>query len=94
MAQEKAKRPQSAKSRTLPPDVTSLIAMFRTVHRELLQRGEHLKREHHDFRARRGFQTLFGQRAACWARIAELDPRVAEQLRLEFNLTFSQQEVA
>lgn len=93
MAPQKAKRPRSATRRTLPPDATSLVVMFHSVHRDLMRRGEHLKREPHDTHARRGFQTLFEQRAACWARLAEQNPGAADALRIEHNLTVTTPEV-
>jgi ribosomal protein S15P/S13E len=89
MAQERAKRPRSAERRTLPPDTKSLTDMIRSVHRHIHDRAAHLKSAVHDFHARRGFQTLFEQRAAAWGRLHELAPSQAEQLRLELGLVHS-----
>lgn len=86
MAHE-AKRPRSAKSRTLPPDVPSLEQMFRAVHRNLVARAEHLQRDPHDTHARRGFQTLFEQRAAAWQALAAIAPDLAVRLAAEFGCT-------
>ena len=71
---ERAKRPRSARDRTLPPDAASLEAMLRSVHRELVQRAEHCKKESHDTHARRGLQTLFEQRAGAWQALHALAP--------------------
>ncbi len=86
---DKAKRPQSAHARTLPPDARSLEQMIRSVHRQILDRGAHLQREWHDTHARRGFQTLLDQRAAAWQRLNELDSHLAEQIRRELDLICS-----
>lgn len=80
-----AKRPRSAKNRTLPPDVPSLEQMFRAVHRNLVARAEHLQRDPHDTHARRGFQTLCEQRAAAWQALAAVAPNHALQLAVEFG---------
>lgn len=81
-----AKRPRSAKSRTLPPDPVSLKAMFASLHRDFIGRAEHLKRTPSDYNARRGFQTLFEQRAACWAKLFELAPAVALRIAAHHDL--------
>jgi ribosomal protein S15P/S13E len=88
----KAKRPRSAERRTLPPDAKSLADMIRAVHRHVLNRVAHLKREAHDIHARRGLQTLFEQRAAAWAKLVELDPMRAEAVRHELDLIVSHPE--
>ena len=87
MGQERLKRPRSAKRRTLPPDATSLIAMIRALHRKLVQRGGHLQAESHDYRARRGFRDLHGQRAAAFQKLIELDVNQALSLAGELGIT-------
>lgn len=87
MAREKAKWPQSAHARTLPPDPASLEAMFQSVHRLVLDRIRHLIREPHDYHARRGLQTLYEQRAACWGKLFGVAPNAALRLAAEHRLT-------
>lgn len=86
MGQERLKRPRSAKRRTLPPDAASLVAMIKAVHRKLSERGEHLKREPHDYKARRGFRDLHAQRASAFARLIEIDSSKALSLAGELGL--------
>jgi len=81
-----AKRPRSARDRTLPPDPVSLEQMLRAVHRELVQRAVHCKAEPHDTHARRGFQTLFEQRAAAWCRLFDVASDRALVFAVEFGL--------
>ncbi len=83
---QKAKRPRSATRRTLPLDVASLVQMLRSVHALLVKRAKHLRDESHDTHARRGFQTLFEQRAACWAALSVQDPVTATNLARELGL--------
>lgn len=83
---KKAKRPRSAKYRTLPPDAASLEVMFRSVHRHLLERADHLKKESHDYHARRGLLSLYETRAAAWSRLLTVAPHAALRLASEFNL--------
>jgi ribosomal protein S15P/S13E len=85
MAQQKAKRPRSAKRRTLPPDSASLVVMIRTIHRQLRDRAEHLKNQPHDFFARRGFQILHDQRSAAWTALYALVPQQALALAAEIG---------
>ncbi|MDO8462957.1 MAG: hypothetical protein Q7S96_01635 [bacterium] len=87
---ERAKRPRSARDRTLPPDAASLEAMVRSVHRELLQRAEHCKVEPHDTHARRGLQTLFEQRAGAWQALHALAPDRAMLIARELRCIPSQ----
>lgn len=86
----KRRRPRSAEFRTLPPDAKSLEEMIRSVHKHVLDRAEHLKQNSHDVHARRGFQTLYEQRARAFTRLMEIDAHRCEQLRLELGLHFSQ----
>jgi ribosomal protein S15P/S13E len=85
MATTRAKRPRPVKSRTLPPDETSLISMIRTVHRDLAARAEHLEREPHDNRARRGVQVLHDQRSNAWNALNALNPGAALAVAAEIN---------
>lgn len=86
MVNKKTTRPRAARRRTLPPDATSLETMFRSVHADLIRRAEHLIVQAHDAHARRGLLALYEQRAACYARIAELAPAAALRLAAEFDL--------
>jgi len=85
MATTRAKRPRPVKRRTLPPDEASLITMIRTTHRGLAARAEHLKREPHDSRARRGVQVLHDQRSAAWLVLNALNPGAALAIAAEIN---------
>jgi len=83
---KRAKRPWPVKRRTLPPDETSLISMIRTIHRNLVARAKHLKRESHDSRARRGVQVLHDQRSNAWNALYAKNPGAALAIASELNL--------
>lgn len=90
-AQGKPKGPRSVKRRTLPPDAKSLRDVLCTLSRKLAQRGDHLKREPHDYHARRGFQALFDQRAATFRRLCELDPKAALDTAAKLGLVVAEE---
>jgi len=91
MATTRAKRPRPVKRRTLPPDEASLISMIRTVHRDLTARAEHLKREPHDSRARRGVQVLHDQRSGAWVALNAKNPGAALAVASELNVSLPTQ---
>lgn len=82
-------RPRSAKKRTLPPDLKSLITMFRSVHADLVNRAEHLKCEPHDYANRTGLQQLHDLRGETWIAIHAKDPLAALHLAAEYGLSMS-----
>lgn len=86
-------RPRSAKKRTLPPDLKSLITMFRSVHADLVNRAEHLKREPHDYANRKGVQSLHDLRNETWILIHAKDPLAAQRLAAEYGLRISYPEL-
>lgn len=80
MGQQKPKRPRSAKSRTLPPDLKSLEVMTRSVHRELTDRLVHLARAPHDLKARHAVRILHDQRSEALTRLFEINPTYGSAL--------------
>jgi hypothetical protein len=89
---KRAKRPRPAKRRTLPPDEKSLITMIRSVHEHLVKRAEHLKKEPHDARARRGVQFLHDQRSDAWNALFGISPQTALALAAELGVSLPAQE--
>lgn len=88
MGSQKPKRPRSAKSRTLPPDLKSLEVMTRSVHCELSDRIAHLTREPHDLKARTGVRTLHDQRSAALMRLFEINPTHGAALVAELGIVW------
>ena len=93
MEQQK-RRPRSARKRTAPPDTRSLETALRSVHTDFLLRAKHLKEESHDYSARRGFQTLYEQRADFFGKLMILDPQQSATLMEELGLRWSAGEEA
>lgn len=87
--QQRPRRPRSARKRIAPPDARSLESALRSVHADLLTRAEHLKKEPHDYSARRGFQTLYEQRAEFFGKLMILEPQRASALMVELGLRWS-----
>jgi len=57
---------------------------------DLVKRAKHLKYEPHDYNNRKGLQQLHDQRSDAWIMIHQLNPRAAQELAVEYNLTVSQ----
>lgn len=87
--QQRPRKPRSARKRTAPPDARSLETALRSVHADLLMRAKHLKEESHDYSARRGFQTLYEQRAEFFGKLIVLNPQGATALMEELGFRWS-----
>lgn len=92
--QKRPRRPRPTRKRTAPPDARSLEVLLRSVHADLVQRAGHLKKEPHDYSARRGFQTLYEQRAEFFGKLLIIEPQRAATLMDELGLRWSADEEA